>query len=83
MQDYATYVSPFAAQTANVNYGYIAASAIFYAFVLFATFYSVAAMFILVRHAQSKLTGLGASVVFGIIYLALIAQGLSLVNALK
>ncbi len=82
MPTYPGYTSPFIATT-GTNYGYIVAAIIFYAFVFFSGIYGIATMFILIRHAQSKLTALGASFIFGVIYLYLISAGISYVNLLK
>lgn len=78
-----TVTSPAFGAASPVNYGYIAASAIFYIFVAFTAVYSLAAMFVLVRHAQSRLTAFGASALYGLIYLALVTQGTSILSSLK
>jgi hypothetical protein len=82
MPTYPGYALPFATAS-STNYGYIIAAIIFYAFVFFSAIYSVATMFILIRHAQSKVTALGASFIFGVIYLYLFAAGVSYLNVLK
>ena len=71
-------------QTFNpTNYGQLAAGAIFYILVLISLFFSLITIYSLIKYGKSRGLGFVVSVIYLIIYLALISSGTTILTNIK